>query len=471
MTTTPIPVILTNRHARFLCPPAVQAKLKEFYSYAVPGAEYSEMVGSGEWDGRRCMMSRGRVGAGLFVGMWKAAQRAGFRFRVKDQRETVQLSAYTVDPPGLRPYQRQAVDAMLKASNMGGLVICATGTGKTFLAGAYLRHVAGMAVFVCDELTLLEQSRRELERVLREKVGVVGRSEFQPHRVTVATVQTLHLHRRDPRFLAWYAKVEVVIIDEIHVALNRRNIDVVRIVKPKAVFGLTATLEMHKPDVAMEAMALAGPVVFRYSIQAGVAAGYLTRGRVVRVLVDDATPRCWAGSSAAEYRQRIAYNQARNECITSLAREGVRIGHRVIVLAERIGHLRVLSQMLNDTTHRLLHGAYSHQDRYAAKEAMDTNELPLILASRIFSKGIDIKKVDVIIDATGMPGRNGVIQRYGRGVRVGEGKTDLLFLDIADRGNRFEEAARARLRALKELGVEIKDVAWRGDASAVYGAF
>jgi superfamily II DNA or RNA helicase len=466
----PIPVILTNRHAQFLCNAAMQARLKEFYSYAVPGAEYSEMVSSGEWDGRRNMMSRGRIGAGLFVGMWKAAREAGFHFLVKDQRAYAQLSAYAVDPPGIRPYQQEAVTTMLKASNMGGLVLCATGVGKTFLSAVYLRHVVGCAVFVCDELTLLTQSQRELEKVLQEKIGVVGRSEFKPARVTVATVQTLHLHRRDPKFLAWYAKVDCVVIDEIHVALNRRNIDVVRIIKPKAVFGLTATLEMHKPNVAMEAMALTGPVIFRYSIQTGVAEGYLTQGRVVRVMFDDSTHRGWAGSPEAEYRLRITCNQSRNECITALAREGVKAGHRVIVLAERIQHLKTLSRMLSDTPHRLLHGAYSHQERFAAKEAMDAGTLPLILASRIFSKGIDIRKVDVIVDAAAMSGRNGVIQKFGRGVRVGDGKTNLLFLDIADRGNHFEDAARARLRALKELGVKIVDVMWGGNASVIYGS-
>ena len=463
-----IPVILTNRHAQFLCNAATQAKLREFYSYAVPGAEFSEMVSSGEWDGRRCMYARGRIAAGLFVGMWKVARDAGFRFQVKDQRLPVQLSAYAVDPPGIRPYQQEAVTAMLKASNMGGLVLCATGVGKTFLTGAYLRHVVGYAVFCVDELTLLEQARRELEKVLQEKVGVVGRSEFKPARVTVATVQTLHLHRRDPKFLAWYNKVEVSVIDEIHVQLNRRNIDVVRIIKPKAVFGLTATLEMHKPNVAMEAMALTGPVVFRYSIQAGVAEGYLTQGRVVRVLFDDPTGKGWTGSPEAEYRLRITCNQSRNECITALAREGVKAGHRVIVLADRIQHLKTLSRMLSDTPHRLLHGAYSHQERFAAKEAMDAGTLPLILASRIFSKGIDIRKVDVIVDAAAMSGHNGVIQKFGRGVRVAPQKENLLFIDISDVGNHFQEAAKSRLLALRGLGVKIVDRSWKGSAAEIF---
>jgi hypothetical protein len=74
------------------------------------------------------------------------------------------------------------------------------------------------------------------------------------------------------------------------------------------------------------------------------------------------------------------------------------------------------------------------------------------------------------VDAAAMSGRNGVIQKFGRGVRVGDGKTNLLFLDIADRGNHFEDAARARLRALKELGVKIVDVMWGGNASVIYGS-
>ena len=61
-----------------------------------------------------------------------------------------------------------------------------------------------------------------------------------------------------------------------------------------------------------------------------------------------------------------------------------------------------------------------------------------------------------IIDATGKPSRNNVIQRYGRGVRQAEGKTELLFYDIADRGNsKFTDAAWARYRALKETGAPI----------------
>src|SRR5438105_1362935 len=89
-----------------------------------------------------------------------------------------------------RPYQKEAVEAMIKASSNGGLILAATGVGKTFLAAEYMRRLDGMSVFIVDELALLEQSRRALEAALGEKVGVVGRSEFDPRRVTVATVQT-----------------------------------------------------------------------------------------------------------------------------------------------------------------------------------------------------------------------------------------------------------------------------------------
>jgi superfamily II DNA or RNA helicase len=67
---------------------------------------------------------------------------------------------------------------------------------------------------------------------------------------------------------------------------------------------------------------------------------------------------------------------------------------------------------------------------------------------------VDIRSVDCIIDATGAPSRDNVLQRYGRGVRKLEGKK-LRFFDIADRGSRFEAAARARRRALEETGAPI----------------
>jgi superfamily II DNA or RNA helicase len=334
----------------------------------------------------------------------------------------------------------------------------------------------GTGAFVVDELTLLEQTRRALIEVLGEKVGVVGRSEFKPHRITVATIQTLHKHRHKPAFKKWFPNIDVLIVDEVHLALNKRNLDVIQQIRPKATFGLTATLQIEKPEVRIPAIALTGPVIFEYPLQDGVEEGYLSRGVVGSISFYDplrgqapgyrsysGKEHVWvpSGSKPAEYRYHVCLNKARNDCIESLVRQALKIKRRVIVLVEQKIHLRILSQRMKDVHHEALCGDVDTDTRFHAMREMDLGKLNLILASRVFAKGVDVRSVDLIIDATGLPSRNNAIQRYGRGARKAEGKKGLIFLSIADRGNRFEMAGRLREGALRETGTPILQFDWK----------
>lgn len=372
----------------------------------------------------------------------------------------------------LRPYQESAVSAMIAAAGTGGIVLCATGSGKTFMCAELFRRLTGNGLMIVDELTLLAQAQKEIADYIQEKVGTAGKSKFEPQRITIATVQTLHKHRQKPVFRKWFQKLDIVVIDEIHVALNKRNIDVVQQVGPKAVFGLTATLEMQKPHVAMPACALAGPVIYEYPIQRGITEGFLSRTIILRIEFQDLLHGPAKGyftkvngkktfvagwTPSAEYRYRIVRNRARNSLIEAAVREAVRRGNRVILLLERLAHLRMLSRRLVDIEHRTLSGEVDSTLRTEAMRLMDAGELPLIIANRVFGKGVNVKTVSVVIDATGLPGRNAAMQRLGRGSRKSAGKTGLIYIDIADRGNKFAGAAQSRKQALKEFpAIEVR---------------
>ena len=485
----PVYVRLTNRRAYICCSPAAQISLRDFFSFRVPGAEFSERFRMGEWDGRKCLYQRSGVPAGLFLEMRIELEKL-FALDVTDERvypEFRELYQAANSEKGLRPYQWEALQKMVDASNCGGLVLSATGSGKTLLAGNLFKALVGNGCFICDELALLEQSRREISKALGEEVGIVGRSEFTPKRITCATIQTLARHRTKPAFRKWFESLDVLIIDEIHLALNKRNLDVVQQIKPLAVFGLTATLELEKPHVRLPAAALAGPVIFRYPIAQGVKEGFLSRGRIVRVEFRDPLKGPGEGywsvdaegrkyfippwHPQAQYRYHVALNRARNDLVEAVVREGVARGRRTVVLVEQRAHLATLSRRLADVPHKVASGYVKTEERLEAMRRMDAGELPLILSSRVFSKGIDIRSVDLIVDATGMPGRNGAMQRYGRGTRQAEGKDALWYVDVADRGNgKFGAAAKSRLRALQELGAPIAEVTWAGNAAQVFTA-
>jgi len=482
-----------NRRTQLLCPPEILERLKELLRYHPPNYRFMPLYKEGiydengtfvrVWDGYINCIHRGTVATGLFLDKHPEIERM-FPLLVDDRRTLPTFREISID--GARPFQLEAVSAMQAASNTGGLIVSATGSGKTLIAGMYFKRLVGTACFVVDELSLLAQSKDALEKFLGERVGIVGKSLFEPKRITCATIQTLHRHRNNAHFKRWMRSLEVIIIDEVHVAINKRNIDVVRMVKPKAVFGLTATLELQKEHIYFPVVALTGPVIYRYSITKGVEQGYLSEGVACCVEYRDrlqgiapcytATVRekgvtksvvIAAGSPAAEYRYRIVLNKERNDCIEALVRAGLEHKRKIVLLLEQKAHIRVLAKRLHDVPHAIASGSVDTEDRRKAMRLMDAGKLDLIIASRVFGKGVDVAAVDMIVDGTALTSRNNSIQRYGRGVRLQQGKNGLLYFDIQDSGNLFQDAAYNRRAALHTVATATLDCVWRRNASKI----
>jgi len=411
-----------------------------------------------------------------------------FRYRLPDLRKIVSLKVRrTITWPEFREngrgsdrdYQTECLDALVKKSNCGGIVLSATGTGKTRIAGMYFDLLEGNGCFVVDELTLLDQTREELCKFLREKVGMIGDMKFRPKRVTVATIQTLYRHKDDPEYANWVRSLDVVFIDELHLALNRSNLETVKKIPAKAVFGLTATLEMQKPYVAVRATALCGPVIYTYPLQEGVEEGHLVKGVVIGLdLVRKGKGKFEYGYQE-EYASRIVRSRARNDAIEELVREAVDRGYYVIVLVERVEHTHRLAYRLEDLNVRTVFGEKTTKQRRATQKKFEKGRIEVIIANKVFKKGINIKRVDVIIDAASMKSKNDARQKYGRGVRTLKGKYGLIYIDVGDKTpegitrsspywNRFQSAATSRRRALKADGTKVVVVDWEDDATEVF---
>lgn len=485
-------VLLSNRRAVFLCGPILKRKIKKFFRYRPKGYFFSpryKMMFWNEkeeryqhvWDGYVNLMKYGSVPSGLFLEQKATIKKAlGIKFSIVDKRKSLQFKAnypLTVRSK-IRDTQREAVDRMVENSNTGGLILQGTGTGKTFVAGAFLSRLKAPAVFLVDELTLLRQTKEELESVMGEEIGIVGGGEFSPKRCTVATVQTLQGYDRKGKrrklFREWFKKLSkgAVIVDEFHLAMNSRTESVLAAVKPMAVYGLTATLQTDKDAVRLPAAAMAGPVIYRYSLKQGEQDKILSEGVVCRVAWPS---KPMEDDYAAAYHSGISHCKKRNDVVEELIYEGRKRKLKIIAIVERLAHLRILSKRLTrrGIAHTRLSGADSQEDRTIAKKAMDAGSLEPILATRIFTKGINIKTVDVILDAGATRSTNNAQQRFGRGARRTEEKTRFIYIDIADtrvrsgtETNHFSAAAKQRLKALRQLGVPVINIPWKGKDSA-----
>jgi superfamily II DNA or RNA helicase len=358
-----------------------------------------------------------------------------------------------------RSYQNECVDKMLVASaHGGGLILAATGSGKTYTLAVYFSYLDGNAVFIVDELALMRQAQMEIEKGLNEPVGIIGNSRFEPRRITVATVQSLYKHSKRADFRKWRDGIDVAVVDELHKALNRRHFSVVRSIPAGAVFGLTATLRLGKRHTRMQAYALCGPVVFQYPIEQGTQEGFLTRGRVIQVehRQRHESRKRDLRSYQLDYDWLIVQSESRNELIADIVHQLIAKGKYVVVLVERIHHLKTLSEMFRKIPHRVIFGKVKGEERLDAVRDFERDDFRLILANVVFNKGIDIKRLDAIVNGAAKRNPDDALQAYGRGVRLHKDKKMLLYYDVRDVGNRFEAAANERKRAFEKAGIEVR---------------
>jgi superfamily II DNA or RNA helicase len=405
------------------------------------------------WDGRIRMLRRGRLSAGLFRATWKQAEAAlGIVFDVEYHRPEVEESLPGI-PSAKDPkyhFQELCVERMLRAIRRGGgMVLAATATGKTATAARFFSRVPYQCLFVVDQLDLLYQTQKELAYWLKEPVGVVGDQKFQTERVTVATVQTLQLHLADPVFRRWYKKVKIEVVDELHEQLNKRNFAVLKEIQPLAIFGLTATLQLRKKEIRMEAYSFAGPVLFAFPYEEAVEAGVVTGGRVLQLLY----PRVEEGD---DYDVEVAENELKINAAAKIVHWLATEGRYVIVLVERVQHLEAVSNALGTLPHRLAYGKIKVRDRAQAKEQFEDGDIRVIVTNKVFKKGVNIKRVDAMLDLAEMFSPNDAMQKFGRGVRIHEDKDELLYLDFGTEKGRIYRRANSRRRAYRAHRIEVE---------------
>jgi len=282
-----IHVYVSGRTA-YLTEPYPLKKLLRYWSYTVPNYRWMMDRFPG-WDGKIKLLKRNQLPAGLFWATYREIEKeehVKFKIHAHHHIGIHRTSErHWVVSEGKYEFQNICVDQMQKAIYKGGgLVLSATGSGKTRVAAMLASRLKCGLLFIVDQLNLLEQARHDIKKHLGENVGKVGESKFNLERVTIATRQTLGEHLRDRKFLEWYTHVPVIIVDELHTQLGKTNFKVINVAKPMVVFGLTATLGLSKKDVRLRSWGLCGPVVYEYPVTRGMKENVLAKGISIRLM-------------------------------------------------------------------------------------------------------------------------------------------------------------------------------------------
>jgi superfamily II DNA or RNA helicase len=482
-------VKVTGNHAHVkFSRPYPEAEFREAMSYRVKSWFFIPAVKNGTWDGYKSLLAHHTISTGLYRAIRSQLEHIN---EIKFD-ECIELND---PPPALegfrsdRVYQNDAVQAMIDSVPLGGgTVLAATASGKTAVAGLFYSRVDGNHLFIVDQRKLLHQSRKDIAHWLQEPVGIIGDGKFEIERVNVATIQTLSNPKKVEKLLRWLGCLETVVVDEIHVQLSRRNFEVVANLQPRARFGLTATLQMDDKEVWLRVSAFSGPIIFTYPIERGIREGVLSKVRYVQIRFppivtpseikrdkerakDFDTGKIDKNMLTVDHlRDNILFHREKNICIRKLVRGYLKRNRYIVILADRLDHIEQVRKNTYEFDPQVISGRVKVVEQDKIIDLFERGINRLIIASRVFNKGISIKRIDTIINVGETEDANTIVQQIGRELRLHDDKNGSIFVDLAGTTGRGRESGEARLKAVRAAGIPAEVYSWNRDQQKFWDA-
>lgn len=433
----------------FTCSESISQELSEYFSFFVPGHEYTPLFKSGSWDGKIRLANRQNrtLPGGLVPYVQKFAADRQYRLTIDDavlvttnfSIAEAQAFADSLNLPH-KPYEHQIITFAKSIRHRRILIVSPTASGKSlliYLLARKLQQNHRKGLIIVPITSLVEQLFSNFKEYGWDADQYVhrlyaGKEKHVKHFLTISTWQTLHL--QDPTYLKQF---DFVIGDEAHlykakaltgILSNLTNADV-RI-------GTTGTLDGTKTNkLVLEGHF--GPefkyVTTRQLIDEGKLADLKIKCLVLKY-PQDICKVLRKSTYQEEYQAAIAYGP-RAKFIRNLALSLE--GNTLILfqLVEKHGKLIYDDLKVHTNKHQVLfvHGEVETEERERIRQFVETNKNSIIVASYgTFSTGINIKNIHNIIFAAPSKSRIRNLQSIGRGLRTSEGKTHVTLFDIVD---------------------------------------
>lgn len=454
-------------------PDIIHRKIEKGINYEIKNAFFIKkaMAAKGiRYDGIKRLYKRRAFGGETFIGytnfiygvLKEYAHSKGMKIKLilKDYRdqEVLKKSIPALKelntPFALYGFQVDAVNELIK--NRWGIVEIGTGGGKTVIAAEAIRRLALRTLFIIDNKDLLMQTKTEYEKMLGIKCGVVGMGYREWNApVVLATIQTLAKYAN--QFSEELASIPVVIYDETHIIASKSFETVSKyLVNTKYRFGFSATAKRDDGNDNI-IYAHTGTVCYRRRAQELIKDNVLVEPEAIfykygsRIVVSDS----WQN----EYADGIVDNNLRNNTVKRIAEHYLSKGKQVMILTKMIRHGEWFKNHIDGAD--LIYGKTDDDLRVDILDAFKDSKLKCLVGNlKIFNKGINIKNLDVLINAAGNAGDVLTVQTIGRVLRKNPGKTEALYIDFMDAGEYLHKHSLSRIAALKaeDYTVNIKEL-------------
>lgn len=362
-------------------------------------------------------------------------------------------------PPNPTPIQQAALEALAGTRDAGyrrGLVVLATGLGKTWLAAFDAKQMGARRVlFVAHREEILNQAAETFLRIRPgERVGMYkGKVRDFQIDILCASVQTLgreaHLKRFSPQHF------DYIVIDEFHHAAAPTYRQLLNYFAPQFLIGLTAT-----PDRTDRSAILSlcdDNLVFSRNLFEGVAAGLLAPFHYYGI---------W--DESVNYKEipwrngRFDPHELTNKLATlararhALLKWREKAQSRTLAFCVSIRHAEYMAEQFKKNGISAV-AVYSGSDmgRSDALTDLADGKLQVIFSVDLFSEGVDLPNIDTVLMLRPTESKILFLQQLGRGLRCCHGKEKLVVLDFIGNHHSFLH----KPQALGQAGASYRDLA------------
>lgn len=368
----------------------------------------------------------------------------------------------------LRPYQREAVDGVLRQweEHQSTLLVMPTGTGKTrvFSEVLALRSVHGRALVLAHRDELLTQAARAMHRDAGLSVEVEQAQSFASVHggllggsdVVVASVQTLHKKRRQRWPKDAFA---TVVVDEAHHAAAKSYRDILRHFETAKILGVTATPD-RGDGVGLRAVFAS--VAFEYEIRQAIRDKWLSpivQRAIYCADLDLSDVKSTRGDlSEADLQQALSVDKVLHQIAGPLVQEAGDRPTVVFTAGVQQAHALagVLSGYVGESKVGVVDGAMPKRERQEALDAYQQGRTQFMVNVGVLTEGFDAPHTACVAMARPTKSRALYAQMLGRGTRLAPGKDNCLVLDFVGNAGRHALVSAGDVLAGRPLPGEIK---------------
>lgn len=346
----------------------------------------------------------------------------------------------------LRYYQKDAVQQCME--NGRGVALMGTGAGKTLtiatLVDNFYLHSKDVKKFKClllvPDLGLVTQTYNDFANYNVSFSFTKWTGSIKPDLSVNVIIANSDIIRNRIDTNKWLMDVDLLIVDEVHkLGAGNKITKLLDKFTTNNRFGFTGTLPDEQVD-KWSVLGKIGPVLIEKSSHELREENFLTNVHVNMIYLNYKSQPpviVSTGNTTDEYYNELLFiqnNTFRNSVIESTCKN---FNNNILILINTINHGQALFDLLSKNLPNkqvfFIRGEVEVDDRNAVKEIMEKhNNVVCIAISAIFSTGVNIKNIHMILFAAGGKSFVRTVQSIGRGLRLNENKDNLRIIDICD---------------------------------------